>query len=49
MLHNVRVNREEHHEVTKHEENPGVEYMDIYMLVESIDKLEEMKKIKVVG
>lgn len=40
-LHNVRVNPDG-------EEDPsdGIQYMDIYLLVESIDQLEEMKKLK---
>lgn len=45
MLKNVQVNGE------VHEENPdqGMEYMDIYILVESIDQLEEMKKLKILN
>jgi len=42
------VNREEP-AITEEGENPGVEYMDIYMLVESIDKLDELKKLKLVN
>lgn len=45
VLKNVQVNGE------THDENPnqGQEYMDIYILVESIDQLEEMKKLKILN
>jgi len=47
VLHNVKVNREEPTE--ENPADPGVHYMDIYMLVESVDKLDEMKKLKLLG
>ena len=44
VLHNVRVHKED-----PEDDHEGVDYMDIYMLVESIDQLEEMKKLKILG
>ena len=40
VLHNVRVHKEDPEDPSE-----GIDYMDIYILVESIDQLEEMKKL----
>ena len=48
VLHNVRVSKEEPQRLSNGG-NSGVELVDIYMLVESIDRLDEMKKLKVIG
>ena len=44
VLHNVRVHKED-----PEDEEEGIDFMDIYMLVEGIDQMEELKKLKTLG